>query len=55
MASSEPLSPGDQARPGTPDAAEDLCPACGGSGKVEGRPCGNCSGTGRVTVMVDGE
>ncbi len=46
--------PGDTATPGVPGAAEALCPACGGSGKVEGRSCENCAGTGKVLEGVGG-
>ena len=28
------LNPGDQAKPGTPGTGENLCPDCGGSGRV---------------------
>lgn len=53
-APSSPMSPGDEARPGTPGTGENVCPACGGSGHVDGRPCPNCEGTGRVTVGIGG-
>ncbi|MDA8453801.1 hypothetical protein M4R22_03390 [Acidovorax sp. GBBC 3334] len=51
---SPPLAPGDEAAPGTPGTGEDLCPACGGSGRREGAPCAECAGTGRVTVGIGG-
>jgi hypothetical protein len=49
-----PLSPGDEARPGTPGTGEDICPDCGGSGKRAGRDCPTCQGTGKVTVAIGG-
>jgi len=33
---------------------EDLCPRCGGSGKLAGRDCPECQGTGKVTVGIGG-
>lgn len=48
------LNPGDEAPPGTPGTGEDVCPECEGSGKKEGRPCGNCGGTGRVIRGIGG-
>lgn len=51
----EPLKPGDQAEPGTPGTGEDLCPECGGSGRLDdGRPCRNCGGTGKVIQGIGG-
>lgn len=49
-----PLAPGDEARPGTPGSGEDLCRRCGGSGQLDGQPCPECGGTGKVTVGVGG-
>jgi RecJ-like exonuclease len=49
------MNPGDEARPGTPGAAEDLCQACEGKGKLaDGRPCPECGGTGRVMRGIGG-
>jgi RecJ-like exonuclease len=48
------LAPGDEVPPSTEDAGEDLCPQCGGSGRVDGEPCPNCGGSGRVIVPVGG-
>lgn len=45
------LRPGDQAEPGTPGAAENTCPACAGTGKLENAPCEECNGTG---IVIDG-
>jgi hypothetical protein len=51
---SEPMSPGDEAPPNTPGAGEDLCPACRGTGQVEGSRCTLCSGTGKVLQGIGG-
>jgi hypothetical protein len=49
-----PMSPGDQAPPGTPGAGETVCPSCGGSGRLGGGTCPECEGTGKVTVGIGG-
>ncbi len=50
-----PLSPGDEAAPGTPGTGEDVCPRCRGSGKLEeGRDCPLCDGTGKITEGIGG-
>lgn len=48
------LAPGDEAPPGTPGSGEDICPRCGGTGKVDGATCEECRGTGRVIHGVGG-
>lgn len=49
------LKPGDEAEPGTPGAAEDLCDGCGGTGKLaDGKPCPECEGSGRVMRGIGG-
>ena len=48
----EKKSPGDQARPGTKQSAENICPKCAGSGRIDEKPCGNCGGTGKVIEIV---
>ncbi|MEO7497872.1 MAG: hypothetical protein ABIT83_26080 [Massilia sp.] len=51
----QPLNPGDEARPGTPGAAEDICDMCSGSGKLgNGAECLECAGTGRVMRGIGG-
>lgn len=50
----QPMAPGDQAPPGTPGTGEDLCRTCGGSGQLNGGPCPECEGTGRVTRGIGG-
>jgi hypothetical protein len=49
--SPSPMSPGDEAPPGT---GENVCRHCGGSGRIAGRPCPACEGSGRVTVGIGG-
>ena len=46
--------PGDQAAPGTPGTGEALCPKCAGRGRIDGRPCATCSGTGKITQGIGG-
>jgi RecJ-like exonuclease len=48
------LNPGDDARPGTPGAGENICPDCGGSGRLESRACPTCGGTGKVIEGIGG-
>ena len=49
------LSPGDEAKAGTPGTGEDLCEDCGGTGKLSsGRECPTCEGTGKVIRGIGG-
>ena len=45
-------SPDDEVPAGTPQTGEDVCPRCGGSGKVDGAACPECKGSGTVIVNV---
>ena len=46
-------NPGDEVSPGTPQSGEAICPACAGSGRIDGKgECSNCGGTGKVTQLV---
>jgi len=54
VATPSPMSPGDEAPQGTPGTGENVCPACGGSGRQGAAACPNCQGTGTVTVGVGG-
>ena len=47
-------NPGDDAPPGTPGTGEDICRACNGEGKVDGKTCSNCGGSGKVVEGVGG-
>lgn len=50
-----PPAPGDDAPAGTPSTGEQVCPACGGSGRQQdGGACVNCSGTGKVVAGIGG-
>lgn len=49
-----PLSPGDQAAPGTPGTGEVPCPECHGTGTLRGAACPHCSGSGRIVAGVGG-
>ena len=49
-----PMSPGDEAPPGTPGTGDDVCPRCGGTGQLAGGTCPMCQGTGKVTVGIGG-
>jgi len=52
------MAPGDEAPAGTPGTGEDICPYCGGSGRVNGASgvvaCPECTGSGRVIRAVGG-
>lgn len=48
------MAPGDQAPPGTPSTGENVCPQCGGSGRLGASSCPNCQGTGKVIVGIGG-
>ena len=47
-------APGDVAPPGTPGTGEDVCPACNGMGRKDGKPCSTCEGTGTVIKGIGG-
>jgi hypothetical protein len=49
-----PMRPGDEAPEGTPGTGPNVCPTCGGSGRLAGGPCTNCLGTGQVTTGIGG-
>jgi hypothetical protein len=48
----DPMKPGDEVVAGTPGASENVCRRCAGAGAVDGRPCPDCEGTGKVTTNV---
>jgi hypothetical protein len=55
MASDQtPLSPGDEGPEGAAGTGENLCRECNGSGRLEGRACPTCDGTGKVIEGVGG-
>ena len=52
--SPRPVAPGDEATPGTPGTGEDVCPRCGGSGRLGANVCPECEGSGRVVKGIGG-
>jgi DnaJ-class molecular chaperone len=48
------MAPGDHAPAGTPGTGENLCPACNGSGTLDGEDCETCAGTGKVIEAIGG-
>ncbi len=48
------MKPGDEAAAGTPGTGDDLCPDCHGTGKMEGKPCPACDGSGTITRAIGG-
>jgi DnaJ-class molecular chaperone len=48
------MNPGDEAPPGTPGTAEDICPECSGTGRVAGSECPKCGGTGKIIEGIGG-
>lgn len=46
--------PSDDAPPGTPGTGENVCPECGGTGRIQGGDCTNCGGTGKIIKGVAG-
>jgi DnaJ-class molecular chaperone len=45
---------GDEAEPGTPGSGENLCRACHGTGRLEGKDCPICGGTGKIVEGIGG-
>jgi DnaJ-class molecular chaperone len=41
-------NPGDEASPGESQTGENICRACKGTGQIDGKPCPECGGTGKV-------
>jgi DnaJ-class molecular chaperone len=48
------MAPGDEVPPDRENAAPNVCPRCGGTGKRRGRDCETCAGTGEVQEAVGG-
>jgi hypothetical protein len=49
-----PMAPGDEAPAGTPGTGENVCPRCGGSGRLGASACPHCQGTGKVIAGIGG-
>jgi DnaJ-class molecular chaperone len=45
-------NPADEARPGSPQTGENVCPDCNGSGRLNGEECRACGGTGKIVAIV---
>jgi RecJ-like exonuclease len=54
VANRKELNPGDEAAPGTPGTGEVTCPVCHGGGRIQGRACEHCGGSGRVIKAIGG-
>ncbi|WP_137389909.1 hypothetical protein [Rhodoligotrophos defluvii] len=39
---------------GTPGSGENICRHCSGHGTINGRPCPECGGTGKITTPIGG-
>lgn len=50
----EITEPGDEAEPGTPGTGEDVCPHCGGTGKLGDKQCDDCGGSGYIIKGIGG-
>jgi DnaJ-class molecular chaperone len=48
------MAPGDEVPAGCENAAPNVCPRCGGSGKLDGGECETCAGTVEVQEAVGG-
>ena len=48
----ETKSPGDEVKPGTNQSAQNTCPKCKGTGRVDDKTCPDCGGSGKVTEIV---
>jgi DnaJ-class molecular chaperone len=45
-------NPGDEASPGESQTGENICRACKGAGQIDGKPCSECGGTGKVIENI---
>jgi DnaJ-class molecular chaperone len=43
---------GDEVAPGTPQSGEAICPACGGTGRIDDKACPDCEGSGKIVALV---
>jgi DnaJ-class molecular chaperone len=50
--SDDKRKPADEAPPGAPQTAENLCPTCSGTGRAGEGECPDCGGTGTITALV---
>jgi DnaJ-class molecular chaperone len=54
MTESDPLGPGGEAPATQEGAGENVCSACSGTGRVDGRQCEACGGSGVVAEPISG-
>ena len=56
MTSADPndILPGDEVAPDTKSGGPNVCPECGGDGRVGAGTCEACGGTGQVQEAVGG-
>ena len=52
VAGEDNRNPGDEASPGAPQTAENICRTCHGTGRVGDKPCPDCGGSGRIIETV---
>jgi DnaJ-class molecular chaperone len=50
----EDLAPGDEVTADTKSGGPNVCPDCGGTGRVGAERCEECGGTGQVEEAVGG-
>ena len=48
------MNPGDEGPPDAAGVGENICRRCGGDGKVEGDPCPDCRGSGKILEGIGG-
>jgi DnaJ-class molecular chaperone len=48
------VATGDEAPSGTPGTGEDICRDCHGTGRIDGKPCPVCGGSGKVIEGIGG-
>lgn len=48
----ERRNPGDEASPGAPQTAENICRTCHGTGRADDKPRPDCGGSGKIIETV---
>jgi hypothetical protein len=48
------VAAGDEAPPGTPGTGEDICRDCHGTGRIDGKTCPVCGGSGKIIEGIGG-
>jgi DnaJ-class molecular chaperone len=44
----------EKVQPGQKGAGENICRKCEGTGKIDGEPCPECGGSGKVVTPIGG-